>query len=276
MMPRPRIVPPLKPGLALAAALTLAGTLANVPTARASDPRANDGGINDLVIHLASDRPGGVPEVEFTRIRSQLDRLGIAIPPAVHVHRYYYNGNKQYQGPYVVGGPTVIVARHPRTNEQVYIEAQLPSGYPEIAYDDCSITYIYPERRVQVKFLPGHADKFAVTYLPGRGLALRLHERGRIHAERHQEARQTSPLRRSLAEARTEVRETTRGLFVTTGGVLARGTQTVGQVVSAAPGLRTLRSQGRQAIVREQQARFHTAVERARTEEDIEFRPTVR
>lgn len=247
-----------------------------VGTAVATDPRASDGGLNDLVIYLGSDHPRGIPEVEFGRITTEMGRLGIAIPPAVHVHRYYYNGNKQFQGPFIVGGPTVVVARHPRTNEQLYMEVQLPSGYPEIAYDDCTITYIYTDRRVEMKFLHGHSgDKFAVSYLSGRGLALRLHERGRLRAEAREDARASSSFRSSLSETRTNVNDTVRGLRASTGAVFGQVTQTVGQVLSAAPGVRYLQSRGREEVTRVQEDRFRTSVERIRGEE-LDFQPTVR
>ncbi|QDV39049.1 hypothetical protein [Tautonia plasticadhaerens] len=269
-MPRmPRRLP------ALIRSACLASLVALPSPSTATDPRATDGGLNDLVIYLSTDHPQGVPEVEFRQIRDELGRMGIAVTPAVHVHRYYYNGNKQYQGPFVVGGPTVIVANHPRTNERIYVEAQLPSGYPEIAYDDCSITYIYPERRVELKFPVGRPGQTAVSYLPGRGLGLRLHEIGRARAELREEARQTDPLRSSLAGVRQNLRDTTRGLAVATGSVVGQGTQAIGQVISSAPGIRYLQSRGQQALVQRDQARFRTAVERVRTEE-IEYAPTIR
>ncbi|WP_152054371.1 hypothetical protein [Tautonia marina] len=257
------------------AALALLIGFGLVGEAGATDPRAKDGGLNDLVIYLASDHPRGLPEVEFRQITTELDRLGIAIPPAVHVHRYYYNGNKQYQGPFVVGGPTVVVARHPNTNEQLYVELQLPSGYPEIAYDDETITYIYSDRRVQVRFLKTHPEKFAVSYLPGRGAALRLHEAGRVRAEVREENRANSPLRRSIQSASTATRESLRGLASTTGDVVGQAVQTVGQVVSNAPGIPYLRSRGREATTRIEENRFRTAIERVSNQELI-YRPTIR
>jgi hypothetical protein len=243
--------------------------------ALATDPRANDGGLNDLVIYLGSDHPNGVPNVEFRKITTDLANLKIEIPPAVHVHRYYYNGNKEFQGPLVVGGPTVVVANHPRTNERMYIEAQLPAGYPSIAYDEDSITYIYPESRVVIGFKPLHAEKFRVTYLGGRGSGRSLHEFGRALSDRAEARREASGIRQSFQTVRQNVRNTTRGIVATTGTVVGQGAQVVGQAVTVIPGVRSLRSRGEQVEAARTAARDRIGNERLPTEA-LDFLPTIR
>lgn len=250
-------------------------SLASMNLVQGTDPRASDGGLNDLVIYLGSDHPRGIPSVEFTEIKRDLARQQIEIAPAIHVHRYYYNGNKEYQGPFVVGGPTMIVVNHPRTNERMYISAQLPSGYPSIAYDSRSITYVYPERRVEISFSPLHKEKFRVSYLSGRGLARSRHEAGRARAEQAELRRQTSPFRKSLESTQTGVGDVARGLGAVTGTVLSQGSQVVGQAVSIVPGVRMLQSRGQQVESDRRAFRFRSSVENSRLQE-LEFEPTVR
>ncbi len=40
--------------------------------------------------------------------------MKVDIAPTVHVHRYYYSGDKEIQGPIINGGPTVVVAITPK------------------------------------------------------------------------------------------------------------------------------------------------------------------
>lgn len=244
-------------------------------TARATDPRASDGGLNDLVIYLGSDHPRGIPSVEFTQIKQELRKQQIEIAPAIHVHRYYFNGNKEYQGPFVVGGPTVIVANHPRTNERLYMSAQLPSGYPSIAYDRNSITYVYPERRVEISFSPLHREKFRVSYLSGRGLARSRHEAGRARAEQDELRRQSSQFRQSLGSAHSGIGDVARGMGAVTGTVFAQGSQVIGQAISVVPGVRSLQSRGQQVEADRRAFRFRKGTDRTRLD-DLEFEPTIR
>src|SRR5215210_1802429 len=43
----------------------------------------------------------------------------ITIPRTVLVHRYYFNGERTFQGPLLRGGPCVVVINHPKTGEQL-------------------------------------------------------------------------------------------------------------------------------------------------------------
>lgn len=246
-----------------------------IPRAHATDPRAADGGLNELAIFLASDHPRGLPEVEFHRIKNDLQRLDIAIPPAVHVHRFYYDGNKEYQGPFVVGGPTVVVANHPKTNQRVYVEAQLPSGYPSIAYDKNSITYIYPERRVQIQFLACDGQYFKVSYLPGRGIARRMHENGRAASDRAEARRASNQLSQSMRSAGQGIRNTAHGVAAATGSAIGRGAQLVGGAVSALPGVRMLQSQGEQAATKHAATKPRSSEPSAPVQE-VDYERTVR
>ena len=76
----------------------------------------------------------------------------IEIPPTVIVHRYYYSGDREFQGPMLPGGPTVLVANHPSTGEQVSVQAQLMPGAPRIRYCKSCIIYNYADRCLKLDF----------------------------------------------------------------------------------------------------------------------------
>jgi hypothetical protein len=79
-------------------------------------------------------------------------RTRINIPPAVVVHRFYYSGDRSFQGPMLPGGPTVIVANHPTTGERLYLELQLPPGAPRVIYTRHSIEYSYGVQSIILAF----------------------------------------------------------------------------------------------------------------------------
>ena len=101
----------------------------------AAEPRV--GGLDELVIYDPGNHDRGLPAIEFAE---SPEGIQIEISPATHVHRFYYNGDKEYQGPLLQGGPTVVVANHPRTGKRLYIDVNLPSGAPVIVYDEDSIS----------------------------------------------------------------------------------------------------------------------------------------
>ena len=76
----------------------------------------------------------------------------IETPPTVIVHRYYYTGDRDFQGPMMQGGPTLITANDPATGEQTQIEALLPPGAPRITYRSDRIVYDYRDRAITVRF----------------------------------------------------------------------------------------------------------------------------
>lgn len=78
----------------------------------------------------------------------------VQIPPTVIVHRYYYTGDRDFQGPMLQGGPTVFTVNDPTTGEQVYVEVLLPPGSPRVKYRRDRIVYDYPTQAVTVCF--GH------------------------------------------------------------------------------------------------------------------------
>lgn len=88
-------------------------------------------------------------------------------PPTIIVHRHYYTGDRDFQGPYIPGGPMLISVHHPVTGEQCQVPVQLPPGAPRIFYRKTHITYQYRDQEIKLKFghagLIGQLGKPAVT-----------------------------------------------------------------------------------------------------------------
>lgn len=100
--------------------------------------------------------------------------LYVDIPETVIVHKYYYTGERTFQGPFINGGPVVLVFQHPRKAERLYVKAVLPAGAPEIHYDAKGIEYRYPGQRMKVSIgIFGHAQ---LSYQTGKTVTDRVHE----------------------------------------------------------------------------------------------------
>ena len=167
--------------------------VANSPNVGAIEPRAS--GLNELVILDPGTHSRGLPAVVT---RPGENGLTVDIPPTVHVHRFYYSGDKEFQGPVLQGGPTTVVANHPKTGERKYINVTLPPGVPIIAHSKCAITYVYPNRRIALNFSNWNTDKVHVKFHAGQGYARRLRDsRGKIAGAFRKEY-QTSPTWQSL------------------------------------------------------------------------------
>lgn len=81
-------------------------------------------------------------------------RPQLEIAPTVIVHRHYYTGDRDFQAPYLTGGPMLIAVRHPATGEQHYVDVQLPPGAPRIYYRKSHIIYAYRDQAITLKL--GH------------------------------------------------------------------------------------------------------------------------
>jgi len=85
-------------------------------------------------------------------LRQVDERMCVDIPPTVLVHRYYYSGDRSFQAQLLPGGPTMVVASHPKTGERCYIEVQMPPGAPRVTYTGHSIEYDFGRQGVTVVF----------------------------------------------------------------------------------------------------------------------------
>lgn len=107
--------------------------------------------------------PLGNPAVELTQPRcGEPGWLGVDIPPVVIVHRYYYTGDRTFQGPMMPGGPSIVVVTHPKTGERCYIEVQMLPGAPKVHYKGRSIEYDYGPNGITISF--GFFGTPKVTY----------------------------------------------------------------------------------------------------------------
>lgn len=119
-------------------AATYAGRKAPVPPSRELeilDPGVDPLGQPTVVTRPA---PGGPTQV--------------TIPPTVIVHKYYYTGDRKFQGPMLPGGPTIIVVKHPKTGEQCHLEINMLPGAPKIVYTDHAIDYDYGKQHITLRF----------------------------------------------------------------------------------------------------------------------------
>lgn len=96
--------------------------------------------------------PLGIPAVQLNKARCEEGVQTVDIPPVVLVHRFYYTGDRNFQGPMLPGGPSVVVANHPRSGERCYINVQLLPGAPRVRYTSSSIEYDYGRELISVDF----------------------------------------------------------------------------------------------------------------------------
>lgn len=232
----------------------------------AAEPR--DTGLNELVIYDPGVHEKGLPEVQV--------RDGqVEIPPTLHIHRYYYSGNKEYQGPIISGGPTIVVARHPVTGEQLYIDVMLPAGTPVIAYNNHSITYVYPNQRLKIEFSRLFPEKISIRNLPGRGVSRVLRDGSTKVAEGLRSSGKKSSLLRSLKETVIQRKDVVVGAVGVVGSAAGFVVDKFNQAVQLIPGVQMLESAGKQAKERGSVEEIRQAgLEQAA--EARQFLPTIR
>lgn len=201
----------------------------------AREPR--ESGFNELLIVEPSAQEDGLP--------APIIQGGhVQIPPTLHIHPYYYSGDKEYQGPIINGGPTIIVANHPKSGEKLYIEATLPQGAPIVSYSGSRITYIFPNRRVIIEFQHLFRNRAFVKYVSGRGLFRTTEEHAAQHMQALRALKRRSPLASELGELRKDTGNVIKGGF----GVASKASSiAVGRVRGLArivPGMQALQSVG--------------------------------
>ena len=86
----------------------------------------------------------------------------VDVPPAVLVHRFYYTGDRTFQGPMLPGGPMIVAVNHPATLERVYVPVTMPPGAPKVTYTGHAIRYDYGPQSVTLRF--GVCGKPTVHY----------------------------------------------------------------------------------------------------------------
>jgi hypothetical protein len=226
--------------LCAAAALVTLGVLtAQAGTGAGCGP--NDPGLTDLVILDPHMDPNGLPAVHINNNRQ------VEIPPAVHVHRYYYSGDKEYQAPIITGGPTIVVARHPLTSDQLNIDVMLPAGAPLISYTAKSITYVYPHQRVVISFCRLLSCKVKVIYVKGHGLGRTVHEDVVSVSDHINDRLHSSSLASAVKQCWTSTHKTVVGAVGVAEGTAAFVIGKTGEAVQVLPGVQALQSLGDQS-----------------------------
>jgi hypothetical protein len=109
--------------------------------------------------------PLGNPAVELAPAAN--GRTVVDVPRTVLVHKYYYTGDRSFQYKLMPGGPSTIVADHPRTGQRLYLEASLPPGAPRVYYDSGSIEYDYGPQGVKIVFGTGKHGPPKIVYRQG-------------------------------------------------------------------------------------------------------------
>lgn len=90
----------------------------------------------------------------------------IDIPPVILVHRYYYSGDRKFQGPMLPGGPSILVFNHPQSGERCYVPAQMMPGAPRVTYTKNGIEYDYGTTAISVVF--GWGGSPTIKYRNGK------------------------------------------------------------------------------------------------------------
>jgi hypothetical protein len=116
---------------------------------------------DELIVLDPRVDPEGKPRAVF--IQTEYGQ-NLEIPPSVIVHRYYYSGDRDFQGPMLPGGNTLVVLKHPYSGEQMSLEVPLSPGAPRIYYRQDKIQYVYPHTTVTLHF--GHFTKYGIYQEP--------------------------------------------------------------------------------------------------------------
>ncbi len=170
-----------------------------------------------ITSNLFADRPASnvPPTLEIEVLDPNADPLGrpavelvqgengmiVEIPPVVLVHRYYFTGERSFQAQLLPGGPTIVVANHPKTGERTYIDVQMPPGAPRVTYTDRAIEYDFGNTGVTVCF--GILGNPSVSYRSGPSVQSRVNKLLRIDAIKQSAQTSQEQLKQTAARTRT-------------------------------------------------------------------------
>tara|TARA_R110002167_G_scaffold366222_1_gene593818 strand:- start:2136 stop:2939 length:804 start_codon:yes stop_codon:yes gene_type:complete len=112
----------------------------------------------------------------------------VDIPPTVIVHKYYYTGDRNFQGPYFPGGPSIVVVSDPVTHERLYLEVQMLPGAPRVTYRRNSIDYDFGKKGIRIQFASKwdfiHKCKPRVSYHHGKSQMKKIAESLQKHSDK--------------------------------------------------------------------------------------------
>lgn len=229
-------------------------------SARGIEPRKS--GLNEVLVLHPGTNARNLPGVVM---HEHGDSLYVDIPPTVHVHRFYYSGDKEFQGPIVEGGPIRVVAKHPKSMKTTYIDVTLPNGAPVIAHCKSSITYIYPDQRISVCFSRWKKDVATVKHRGGRGIVRKVADRKKELVEHTKSTVQNSPTAQAIKEQTREGQQLfagVKGAFDNSGAKLLDG---IRKLSAAIPGVTALKSKADQKPTQDYLNRIRAARSEAET-----------
>lgn len=111
--------------------------------------------------------PKGNPAVIVKRDDLSGDVAKVDIPPVILVHRFYYTGDRSFQGPMLPGGPSIAVLNHPQTGERCYIPLQMMPGAPRVTYSKHGVEYDYGTHATTICFA-AWSGKPTIKYRSGK------------------------------------------------------------------------------------------------------------
>lgn len=164
-----------------------------------------------------------------------------------HLHRLYYSGDKEYQGPNIKGGPTIVAATHPATSEHCEVRVVLPPGAPLIVYNKQSITYAYPDKRIRISFSRPFSNKVKVYFLRGKGIHRTLSESSKKIKTKIRETGKKSKLVHTVKTILSERKDLAKGVVGVAETVADTGLSKANQVFNMLPGVALLKSAGERA-----------------------------
>ena len=142
--------------------------------------------------------PMSRPAVELTQGENGMK---VDIPPVVLVHRYYFTGERSFQAQLLPGGPTIVVANHPKTGVRTYVDVQMPPGAPRVTYTDRAIEYDFGDTAVSVCF--GLIGDPSVNYRSGPSVQSRVNKLFRVESIKESALNTQAHLKQSTARTRT-------------------------------------------------------------------------
>ncbi|MCI0380259.1 MAG: hypothetical protein L0215_21955 [Gemmataceae bacterium] len=189
-------------------AVCLATLWLATPAARATHKPAPVPPTLEIEVLDPNAHPLGAPAAVPNQVCPDL--MKIDIPPTVIVHKFYYTGDRTFQSRFLPGGPSIVVANHPKTGERQYISVQMLPGAPRIKYTHRCIEYDFGNNGIIIEFC-WLTCKHKVSYRNCPTVASKV---GKIAAKVKETAKDVAA-RTGIAEATVQFKETAKDVTET-------------------------------------------------------------